>query len=302
MATVLMVSVLAVTGCSTDTSAKEPQHSNPAATQQESTVTAELRDIVATYSTNTVVQKDGTYAVLTPARASFKPKVKVGDQVKKGDILGMSGDAQLVAAADSKVVFIQASEPDLPENYPVIALRYSGFSLQLKDESPSGLGSVEQLQGAFQIEKGPGPSDCQAIAIASGTESLVADETAAGASPPDQVLSENSETNAFTPEASVRLTTGGLLCLIDKSVPVQLGQQATIVLHGIKRSQVLALPVTAVAGRQAKGKVTLVQNTKSQPVEVGLGISDGSLIEITSGLKAGDQVNSVAPNLDPRGK
>ena len=80
------------------------------------------------------------------------------------------------------------------------------------------------------------------------------------------------------------------------------GQAATVVLNGQAKADVLAIPVSAVAGRTGKGAVTLVKGENSSLLEVGLGVSDGAYIEITSGLSEGDVISTVAPNLDPRKK
>lgn len=78
---------------------------------------------------------------------------------------------------------------------------------------------------------------------------------------------------------------------------------ATVVLTSVGvKADVLALPVSAVAGRMGKGAVTLMKDGNSSVVEVSLGVSDGAYIEITSGLSEGDVISAVAPHLDPRKK
>jgi hypothetical protein len=61
---------------------------------------------------------------------------------------------------------------------------------------------------------------------------------------------------------------------------------------------VLVLPVQAVAGSSQNGKVRLVlANGATEDREVSLGITDGSLIEIKTGLKEGDVVQVPGPFL-----
>jgi multidrug efflux pump subunit AcrA (membrane-fusion protein) len=60
---------------------------------------------------------------------------------------------------------------------------------------------------------------------------------------------------------------------------------------------VLVLPVSAVQGDTQHGVVNRVENGVLSQVPVGLGITDGVRIEITSGLAEGDEVTSFAPGL-----
>ncbi len=66
------------------------------------------------------------------------------------------------------------------------------------------------------------------------------------------------------------------------------------------------MPVTAVLGRVEQGKVWVV-GTDGEPEEraVTLGLTDGSVVQVTEGLAEGDEVlefvpgQDVVPVLDP---
>jgi hypothetical protein len=61
---------------------------------------------------------------------------------------------------------------------------------------------------------------------------------------------------------------------------------------------VLTLPVEAVAGRQGKGQVDVVgPDGQRQTREVVLGLTDGKVIEIKSGLTGDENVAVPGPNL-----
>ncbi|WP_304451725.1 peptidase M23 [Nocardiopsis sp. YSL2] len=63
---------------------------------------------------------------------------------------------------------------------------------------------------------------------------------------------------------------------------------------------VLVIPVTAVRGTSESGEVIVVASDGGEEVrEVELGVSDGSSVEVVSGLSVGDQVLDPIP-LDPR--
>lgn len=94
---------------------------------------------------------------------------------------------------------------------------------------------------------------------------------------------------------------GDIGCLISKDETVFPGQRGTVVFSGSPHNDVHVVPLSSVAGRVGKGHVTRIgENGKREVVEVQLGVSDGSRIEVLSGLEEGDQISSLPPNLDPR--
>ncbi|MFE3458839.1 HlyD family efflux transporter periplasmic adaptor subunit [Nocardiopsis aegyptia] len=63
---------------------------------------------------------------------------------------------------------------------------------------------------------------------------------------------------------------------------------------------VMVIPVTAVRGTSESGEVIVIASDGTEEVrEVELGVSDGSSVEVVSGLSVGDQVLDPIP-LDPR--
>lgn len=279
------MTILVTGGCGVNKT--ENDAALPVSLSENTPVTVETKDLVATSSTSATVTTAATFGILTSQRSAFTPEVNVGMNVRKGDRLGTAGEQILVAPVDAKVVGTADASADLPANFPVFSLQYEGFSLPFTDNLFPGLSEAAEISGAFQIKDALGPADCIAVVRSLSTSSR--------SDSYDQADDEFAEENGSEP-----LKTNGLLCLIDKDTPVSQDQQATLVLHGVKRTGVLALPVTAVAGRLNQGKVSLLQGKETKQVDVELGISDGAYIEIISGLQAGDQVAAIAPNLDPR--
>lgn len=60
------------------------------------------------------------------------------------------------------------------------------------------------------------------------------------------------------------------------------------------------MPVSVVAGREEQGSVTLISEGEKKETQVELGASDGAYVEIISGLKEGDEICAIPPNLDLR--
>lgn len=305
--------VLLLSGCSASgTGARNAASSNPA--QSASTVSIERRQIVPTFSTKATVEQATTFTISTSQRGAFKPVVKVNDSVKAGQVLAWNNGKEIKAPVDVIVRRVAEASVDFPAHYPVFELEYQGFAVAVEASNLLSVAPLESLTGKFQIQGGLGPTQIAAVVAAPGTH-----ETAGGelnAVSPDSINSQGSQDlsdNMATPgalsspenlrpESTPRVSSQNLLCLIGKDQPVRPGQVATVVLTGKAKTAVLAAPVNAVAGRISKGSVTLVKDGRSFPTEVGLGVSDGAYIEITSGLNEGDVIRAVAPYLDPRKK
>ena len=94
--------------------------------------------------------------------------------------------------------------------------------------------------------------------------------------------------------------TSALKCLISHESDVRMGQLATVAITAETKNDVMILPLSVVAGRLKSGSVMKVVKGEAQNVQVKLGATDGAYIEIVSGLEVGDEVLTLAPNLDPR--
>lgn len=76
-----------------------------------------------------------------------------------------------------------------------------------------------------------------------------------------------------------------------QDVPVSLGMGADVVLSRETQENVLAVPNEAILSVAGQGYVELVQdNNEIEQVEVDLGVTDGSVTEITGGLEAGQVI------------
>ena len=98
-------------------------------------------------------------------------------------------------------------------------------------------------------------------------------------------------------------SSGGALisCGIPSDVRVFPGLALKVTVAGGSAEGVLVLPTTAVIGTSGQGVVFLPGGEGEEPVEVrvGLGINDGTSVEITEGLSEGDEVLEFAPGAEP---
>jgi hypothetical protein len=91
-----------------------------------------------------------------------------------------------------------------------------------------------------------------------------------------------------------------LVCTAPANVRLINGADVTLELVTAKATNALVLPVEAVAGGQGRGKVDVVLPDRSkQTKDVVLGLSDGKVIEIKSGLTGDEEIAVPGPNLPP---
>ncbi len=316
--------VLCLSGC-TAGGAGTQKAEDTSDVQASSTVSVEKRQIVPTFSTKVTVEQAKSFVLSVSSRGTYRSAVKVNDSVKAGQVLGWNNGAEIKSPVDAVVRRVGEASDDVPMYYPVFELEYQGFAFSVDASVLLSAASIDSLSGKFQIENGVGPTEIKAILASPGVQEPVNEDSseaeshnagfhvsnAAGIT--NAVVQDTSATsgrysseqdqpseNSSQQQLRPRVASQTLVCLIGKDQPVRPGQAATVVLAGRARTDVLALPVSAVAGRIGKGSVTLVKDGNTSLVEVGLGASDGAYIEIISGLSEGDVISAVAPNLDPR--
>lgn len=252
-------------GCG-NTTEENITESDYVAEESKAVVKATRGRLTPTRSENTSVVKATPFVMNAPHQGKFMPKISSGAEVKKGAVLGTMDQEEIKAPVDAAIVSVE-KEGTYPQNYPLMELQYLGFSLMV--DAGDFLATIPDhasLNARFQIRDVTGPEDILAV-----------------------VLSENEE---GSPEI--------LQCLIGQDITVKQGQNATVVITAERKDDSLLLPISAVAGRIKKGMVNLIEGGKETVTEVTLGANDGAYIEILSGVKEGDEVSAIPPNLDLR--
>jgi len=136
-------------------------------------------------------------------------------------------------------------------------------------------------EGTVAIAGGPAPFACTGLVIGGGASGAV---PAGG----DDAASEDVGGTASTGQA--------VTCAVPADTTVFAGLAAQLTVPAGVATDVLTVPLTAVEGAAGKGIVRVVGGDgEHEEREIGLGIADGTTVEVTSGLEEGEEVLEFVP-------
>lgn len=149
------------------------------------------------------------------------------------------------------------------------------------------------------VTPGPAPFDCHDLKIASPSEERQAPAPAPAPAPGGAGAPPAPGDNAAGQAASATIS-----CGVPGEITVYPGMAAKMAMHMGDASGVLLVPTTAVKGDYESGAVwKIVPGQEPQRTQVSLGLSDGFMVEVKSGLQAGDEILEFIPGqekeLDP---
>jgi hypothetical protein len=190
---------------------------------------------------------------------------------------------------------------------PVASAKFAGYGI-VADLDGAQAYRIASAPGTVQaqIKDGPGPFPCTVLgaiaALPAGT---------AAPQPPAQQQSPQTKSSGAPPFANAGPSQQGqqqeqphsdptglrLVCTPPAGVKLINGVSATLQVVTATAQNALTLPVEAVAGSQGTGKVDVVVNGRRQTRDVTLGLTDGKVIEIKSGLNGDETIAVPGPNL-----
>jgi hypothetical protein len=194
---------------------------------------------------------------------------------------------------------------------PVVSAKLAGYGIVADIDAAQAYKLSNALTSVqAQIKNGPGPFGCAVLgtiaALPAGTvpEPPAAPPSRPANQPPDKQapppFDPGSSADRNGADAPSEPTGMRLVCTAPGDVRLINGAAATIEVVTEKAANVLVLPVEAVAGTQGKGKVDVVRPDRSRETrDVVLGLSDGKVVEIKSGLSGDESVAVPGPNLPP---
>jgi hypothetical protein len=183
---------------------------------------------------------------------------------------------------------------------PVVSAKYVGYGIVAEIEG----GQAYKIAGALgtvkaQIQGGPGPFTCTVLgsiaALPAGTVPAPPVVPVDPAAPVDPRVPPQGNPNPNPGSESTGLR---LVCVAPADVKMINGASATVELVTASASNALVLPVEAVAGGQGAGKVDIVKPDGTRETkDVVLGITDGRVVEIKSGLTGDETIAVPGPNI-----
>ena len=187
---------------------------------------------------------------------------------------------------------------------PIVSARFVGYGIAASIDASDAYRVAGALTPTVQaqIAGGPGPFPCSVLgtiaALPAGTVPP-APEPAAAAAPspggPALIFPTQPQQQQSNPSDA---TGPRLVCRAPADITLINGASATLQVVTAHSANALVLPVEAVAGGQGKGKVDVIGPDGSrQTKDVVLGLSDGKMIEIKSGLDGSETVAVPGPNL-----
>jgi hypothetical protein len=181
---------------------------------------------------------------------------------------------------------------------PIVSARHVGYAVVADIDGGQAYRITDGLTSVqAQIKSGPGPFVCSVLgtiaALPAGTiPEPPAPSTTASAPPPGGGPPERAGPPPSDP------TGLRLVCTAPADVKLINGAAVTLEVLTERAANVLVLPVEAVAGSQGRGLVDVVRADGTRETrEVTLGLSDGRVVEIRSGLTGDETVAIPGPNL-----
>ncbi|MEV4350998.1 efflux RND transporter periplasmic adaptor subunit [Actinoplanes sp. NPDC049596] len=190
---------------------------------------------------------------------------------------------------------------------PIISARHGGYGIVADIDSAQAYrltGAARTVKG--QIKNGPGPFSCTPLgtiaALPAGTIPEPPAPTTTAPTPPASGAPlppvQQPETTEQNPPQGSEPTGLQLICAPPAGVKLINGAEVTLSVVTDRASKAMVLPVEAVAGAQGRGKVDVLTPERTRKtVDVVLGLSDGKVVQIKSGLRGDEEIAVPGPDL-----
>jgi hypothetical protein len=314
-----VVAALAAAACSTSSAKPEPPDLAARGTTM-TTVTLTRQDLTSKASLTGKVTMNPVFGIVAPVDGEVRYlDVKQPDRTptKSTRVAGVWVRGRPthveIPAGSTLAGRLVDNKANVTAGMPIVAAKHAGYGIvaeldgaqayQLSDS----LGSVQA-----QIKNGPGPFPCAVLGTIAALPAGVIPEPPPPAQPPPDQQGQPGQSAPPAPPAPPRPGPGTpdgqktesdatglrLVCLPPADVKLINGAAATIEVITQRAAQALVAPVEAVAGRQGTGKVDVLgPDGTRQTRDVVLGLTDGRVIEIKSGLKGDETLAVPGPSI-----
>ena len=301
--------VAALAGCSGSADKAETPGLEPRGTVL-TTVKPARQDLTNRISLNGKVEINPIYGIVAPADGELRyvqrqPATTASTQATWVATVWDHGTPHKVLMPKNSILAgrLLDDRTTVTAGMPVVSAKRAGYAVVAEVDSALAYrisGSAKSVRG--QIKNGPGPFACKPLgtiaALPAGTIPEPPPVTPApGGTGAPKPGPEQQEPPAGGAEGS-EPTGLRLVCTAPGGVKLINGAAVTLEMVTDKATDVLVLPVEAIAGAQGRGKVDLVGPDRvRKTVDVVLGLTDGKVVEIKKGLEGDETVAIPGPNL-----
>ncbi|PPK62406.1 efflux RND transporter periplasmic adaptor subunit [Actinokineospora auranticolor] len=314
-----LASAAVVAGCSATTaSTPVPELAERGTTMTTASLTRQ--DLTNKVSLKGKVTLNPIFGLVAPAGGQIR-YVEVKDQ--KGTPTKPTRAGAVWAGGKSTTIDVPAGSTfagrlvddraDVTAGMPVVSAKYGGYGIvaDIDGAQAYALTGGPAVVRA-QITSGPGPFDCAVLgttaALPPGT---IPEPPAPPAQPqtepkpgdpsqPPPVPQQQPNQPAKDSRTPSEATGMRLVCTAPAGIQLINGADATLEVVTGQAKQALVAPVEAVAGKQGQGKVDVLgPDGARQTKDVTLGLTDGRVVEIKSGLTGTEKLAVPGPNLPP---
>jgi hypothetical protein len=316
----LLLSVLALATACTTSEAAEPLPDLAQRGTVMTTVTPTRQDLTNSVSLAGTVTMNPVFGIVAPVAGQMRylnvqPPVNTPTKPTRiGSVWagGKPNHVEVPAGATFAGRLVD-DRSNVTAGMPVASAKLAGYGIAADISSDKAYQIADGLTAIqAQIKNGPGPFPCTVLgtiaALPAGTipapppadppadqQQVPAGGSAPPAAPPAEEPSDPSGGSDGSAASGLRL-----VCTAPPETKLINGAAATLKIITQTAANALVIPVEAVAGGQGKGTVEVVKDdgTKSL-VQVELGLTDGKVIEVKSGLTGTEKLSVPGPNLPP---
>ncbi|MDM4721471.1 efflux RND transporter periplasmic adaptor subunit [Micromonospora sp. WMMA1363] len=309
----LAMSVVAVSGCSDRSAQTETPGLAPRGTTM-TTVQPTRQDLANKVSLSGKVTINPVFGIVAPVTGEVRyfdvrtPRSTPTRPTRVANVWA-SGKAHRIEVPAGAVFAgrLVDDRSEVTAGMPVVSAKKVGYGLVADIDSAQAYKISDALTTVqAQIKNGPGPFPCEVLGtIAALPAGAIPDPPAtqpaaapSGQPPSPPVVPSPADQHDRTEPSEP--TGMRLVCTAPADIKLINGASGTLEVVTARAVKALVLPVEAVAGGQGRGKVDVVEpNGARETRDVVLGLSDGKVVEIKSGLTGDEKVAVPGPNLPP---
>lgn len=329
-----VIAVSLVSIAFTGSSSANDDQLHPTGEVPAETVTVEKSTVENTLSVAGSIKLDEAQTLNAPVDGVVNwAFVKPGDNVSKGDrIFQIRAETQPEATnttgtadneSDAAAEQVQQPAKAVVAYHDVRATatgKVGKFAIELNDEVTKGtaLGKVQPqnfkavgtinpldryrlMEGAREaeitIDGGPEPFDCKNLSVADSASETVDQEQGSEAANEEIITGLGSEPGQEQPGGA---SGSEISCVVPEDVVVFDGLSMRMSIDAGSAENVLTVPVTAVRGLVGQGTIWVLNDEGREiRTEVELGVTDGKVVEVVSGVKSGAEVLRYVPGSNP---